>query len=98
MRIGIMYADRGRAGPVGAIKGALAQWQVATHTNGFEPLEARFNPGELPDEPLLCGLVVLEDEQVPAGHVRLTTTDLTIESEWSITLDAVRDEVEVSAA
>ena len=97
-RIGIMYLNQARLAPAAAIQAALVKWNQATHTNGFEPMEARFAPAECPEDPLISGYLVIADEQVPAGHVRLTTTELAIESEWSTTLETIRDEIEVGAA
>jgi len=98
MRIGVMYLNRARLGPTEAIRAALLEWNKAAHTNGFDPMEARFNPHECPDDPLLCGLVVLADDQVAGGHVRLTTCDLTIEDEWAGTKTAIEAEVGELAA
>lgn len=98
MRIGVMYANWGRQSPGDAVKAALLEWSRATHTNGFEASEVHFNPSELPPDPMLFGLVVVPDDLVSSGHVRLTTFDLGIEDEWSATMTTVRDDVEGLAA
>ena len=93
-----MYSNWARQGAADAIRAALGEWTRATHTNGFDPCEARFHPNECPEDPLLLGLVVLADERVGSGHIRLTTFDLPIEDEWAGTMTAIEADVDELAA
>lgn len=92
MRIGVLFNSARCASLHIAITMARGEFTGATHTRGHVPQEIHFNPAECPVEESLAGMAVFANEQVPAGHIRITTDDLSLREELEADMRAV-DEI-----
>ena len=89
MRIGVLFNSARCATLNIAVVMARGEFVGAIHTRGHEPKEIHFNPGECPVEGQVGGLKVFANEQVPAGHIRITTVDIPTENELNEEIGAI---------
>lgn len=89
MRIGVLFNSSRCASLNIAITMARGAFVGAMNTRGHVPQEIHFNPGECPVEDQVSGLKVFANEQVPVGHIRITTTDIPAENELDEEIGAI---------
>jgi len=80
-----------------ALKRARQEFARQSHCRGFTAEEVHLNPGDIdPAQTTLDELPVVANEDVPQGHLRLCTHELTIAEEMAVEKTVFTGQVEAA--